>query len=242
MRLQRSLNRIIELMALFVHQIKGNTAMNLQDINRLSETILIPLLSEVYGYRNLRNLNDEEKENYPGIDLADEKAKIAFQITSDPSNDKIKETLTKFVKHELYKKYDRLIVYIITEKQQTYSGKGHQDILKGKIAFDKDLDILDYKDIQKKIKGFQIEKAEKIEYILEQNFGDKNRNFFIPLKQPKTENIFLNLLKITFPNKLYIADLNINSDEVLRNTITQKKILINKNYSTGSSQSAKIKV
>ena len=34
-------------------------------------------------------------ENYPGIDLGDEVAQVAFQITSDAGSSKIKETLKK---------------------------------------------------------------------------------------------------------------------------------------------------
>lgn len=189
--------------------------MNLTDKNRLSETVLIPLLSEVYGYTKLKNLNDTEQENYAGIDLADRQAKVAFQITSDPGNEKIKETLKKFIDRELYKEYEHLIFYIITEKQQSYSGKGQQEIIQGKFVFDKDTDILDYQDILKKVKGFQIDQAERVERILEKNFGDRHRNFFTQINRPKTEEVLLNLLEIKFPDKLYIADLAIDRDEVI---------------------------
>ncbi len=95
------------------------------DINKVAETLLIPLFSEVYGYTHLQNLNYTEGSNYPGIDLGDETARVAFQITSTSNSEKIKKTLRKFVEYKLYEKYDSLIIYILTEKQQSYSGKGY---------------------------------------------------------------------------------------------------------------------
>ena len=114
-------NRITELMSKFVTQIKGTTAMGRTDLNRASETILIPLFAELYGYKNLKNLNYSEGPNYPGIDLGDEIARVAFQITATSTGQKVKDALQKFVRHELYKQYDRLVVYVLTERQNSYS-------------------------------------------------------------------------------------------------------------------------
>src|SRR4028119_469891 len=129
MNLLRSQNRINELMSRFVAQIEGATAMSRTDINRVAQTILIPLLAEVYGYTELKNLDSPEDPNYPAIDLGDETARVAFQVTSTSGSEKIKKTLRKFVERELYEKYDKLIIYILTEKQDSYSGKGYEEII-----------------------------------------------------------------------------------------------------------------
>jgi hypothetical protein len=172
MNLLRSQNRINELMSRFVAQINGATAMSRTDINKVSETILIPLLAEVYGYTELKNLNSSEYPNYPAIDLGDERARVAFQITSTSGRGKINKTLRKFVEHELYEKYDKLIIYILTEKPDS-SGKGYEEIIQGKFAFDKDKDIWDYRNILKEISNFQcIDKVRRIESILEAHFGE----------------------------------------------------------------------
>ena len=47
-------NRITELMSLFVTRVRSYTAMKRTDINKVSETVLIPLLSEVYNFKNLK--------------------------------------------------------------------------------------------------------------------------------------------------------------------------------------------
>lgn len=141
------------------------------DINHVAETVLIPLFREVYGYENLKNLNSEEGANYPGVDLGDEMAWVAIQVTSTADSEKIKHTLELFAKYELYKKYDRLIVYILTEKQNSYSGNGFDQIIQGRFQFNKNQDILDYRDVLAQIDTFQLEKAQAVEQILEKNFG-----------------------------------------------------------------------
>jgi hypothetical protein len=173
MNLNQIQERINKLFSLFVTEVRGATAMGRTDINRVSEVVLIPLLSKVFDLSNLANLNHTEQTNYPGIDLGDSVARIAFQVTSTSSSEKVKETLTKFVNHELYKQYDRLIIYNLTEKQGSYSAKGFDEIIQGKFGFDKDQDIIDYRDVLKVISSFQVDKAQEILHTLETNFvGD----------------------------------------------------------------------
>ena len=160
MNMKKSQEKIEELMALFRFRVKSANAMGKTDINRIAETVLIPLFSEIYGHEDLRNLNTFENPNFPAIDLGDKKTRTAYQITSDPSSQKIKETLTKFVEHGLHNEYNHLIVYILTEKQQSYRAK-FDDIIKGKFSFNAKNDIRDSQDLLKIISGFPIEKLHK---------------------------------------------------------------------------------
>jgi hypothetical protein len=66
------------------------------DINRVMEDVLIPIFRELFNCPNLRNLNTAEHSNYPGIDLGDDTARIAFQVTASSDSEKVKETLRKF--------------------------------------------------------------------------------------------------------------------------------------------------
>ena len=175
MNLQKSQDRINELMSRFVVQVKGAKAMRRSDINRVSEDVLIPLFSEVYGHTDLKNLNVSEGPNFPAIDLGDKKTRTAYQITSRFRTDKIKKTLTKFVENKLYKKFDSLVIYILTEKPETYHGRGLDDIIQGKFSFDKDTDILDYRDLLGRISGLPLDKSRRVEEILEQQFGDESK-------------------------------------------------------------------
>jgi len=167
--------RIAELFSNWVTQVRGETAMNRFDINRISEVVLLPLLSRVFECPNLESLNFAEYFNYPGIDLGDATARVAFQVTSTANSTKVKDTLAKFVNNEQYKQYDRLIIYILTEKQRSYSARGFDDIIGGKFQFEKDRDIIDYRDLLRVIGAFQIEEASTIQAILEANIvgGDR---------------------------------------------------------------------
>jgi len=210
MNLLESRNRINNLMSSFVTQVKGATAMGQTDINRISETVLIPLFAEVYGYKNLRNLNTTEGANYPGIDLGDEIARVAFQITSTSDNDKVKDTLRKFADYELYKKYDRLIIYILTERQRSYSNAAYKAIIQGRFAFDADKDVLDYRSILGETAAFQIDKARRVQNILEANFGEGKIPLFLEADEQFIETVHLNLLELFFPQMLYVADLTVD--------------------------------
>jgi hypothetical protein len=205
-------------MSIFVYQVQGSAAMNRTDINRISEVVLIPLFAELFGYKNLKSLNTPQQPNYPGIDLGDETARVAFQITSSADNEKLKETLTQFVKNEFYEQYDRLIIYILTTKQKTYSGSGHKEIIQDTFVFDRKNDIKDYRDLLAIVNGFQIDKARRIEDILEANFGNRNAVRLVDAPSHEGEEIYLNLLEISFPDTVYIADLVVDREEVIRNS------------------------
>jgi hypothetical protein len=167
-------DRIRHLFAIWVAEIKGATAMNRTDANHVSEVVLLPMLAQLFNCPHLRNLNELERLNYPGIDLADDEARVAFQITSTRNSAKIKETLITFVNEELYTKYDRLTFYILTERQRSYSGS-FDAAIQGKFQFDKDRDIVDYRDLLKIISFLQIEDALKIQEMLEAHFGSIDR-------------------------------------------------------------------
>jgi hypothetical protein len=161
-------------MAWFVQRVKSDNAMGLLDINHLSEDVLIPVFVEVYGYADLVNLNTRG-ENYPAVDLGDETAGVAFQVTSDAGSSKIKETLETFIRCEHYKRYSHLIIYVITEKQGSYAGTGWNEIIGGRFAFSKDHDIRDYSDLLQTIRHLPIEKVQRVEAILEQHFREAQR-------------------------------------------------------------------
>ena len=93
--LQKCQARIGELIARFVTEIKGGTAMSRTDLNRVAESVLVPLFRAVYGYESLRNLNHTERMNFPGIDLADDTAKVAFQVTATSTRSKTNLHLTR---------------------------------------------------------------------------------------------------------------------------------------------------
>lgn len=212
--------RIRELISLFVTQVKGATAQGDLFLNSLAEPFLIPLLREVYDLPNLRSLNHTERKNFPAIDLADDDARVAIQVTATSTSEKVKETLRLFREHSLYERYDRLIVYILSEKQTRYSGSRYDDIVEGYFAFDREQDIVDYRDVLSVVAGFEVDRAERVLDILETNFGSHSRPNFnnIPSASPMEGNemVFLNLLEISFPDYLFMAEIVVDRQRVIK--------------------------
>ncbi len=174
MNLKNNRDRINELMSRFVAQVEGSVKMGMLDINRVSEDVLIPLFSKIYGHTDLRNLNWSEGSNFPAIDLGDEKSRVAYQITSVPDSEKIKATLRRFVEYRLYEKFDRLIIYILTRKQNTYREQGFNEIIQDTSFFNFNAknDIHDFRDLLNGVLGQSLEETVEIRNMLEQHFGE----------------------------------------------------------------------
>ena len=85
------------------------------DINADAEDFCCGLLNIVMDL-NFCNANDE-RMNYPAIDLADEKAGVCVQVTSTADATKITHTLEEFFTHDLQEKFSRLIVLILGDKR-----------------------------------------------------------------------------------------------------------------------------
>ena len=119
-------------------QVDLRNALNLQDINVVAENFFRDFLNLLYGY-NLKNAN-RDKQNTPAIDLFDDKEGIVIQVTSDNSSDKVHKTINGFNEGLLYNSYKRLIMLIITTKQEfpktKFKNVGNQ-------LFNKEHDIID---------------------------------------------------------------------------------------------------
>ena len=90
-----------------------------------SESFYCGLLNAMVG-GNLKNMN-REKPNFPAIDLGDdapveldgEAVRLAVQITSTGTRQKVRHTLDEFFSNNLHSRFDRLIV-LVTGKTETF--------------------------------------------------------------------------------------------------------------------------
>lgn len=206
-------NRIRELLARFASEAKLSSAMGRYDPHRISEDLLVPLFRAVFGYKNLRNLN-QEGQNFPGVDLADDEAGVAIQVSASPGSDKIKHTLQQFVKHELYQSYNQLKVYVLTEKQRSYSGSQYQEIVGGRFSFDKDEDIWDFTTVGARLTGLDDRQLLQVLQVLESYYSESPLVFGMGERTPE-EKVWLNLLELSFPDTLYLADIDVDRDAVI---------------------------
>ena len=146
--------------------ISSSTAMGQYDINRVAEKVLVELFQVIMDWPHLRNLNVHEKENFPAIDLADDVNRIAIQISSTSSLTKVNKTLTTFFQHKLETRYERLIVYILTDRQKSYSQTSVDKVIDGRLVFCVKNDIQDFKSLLKVAATLAPEKLEKAVKIL----------------------------------------------------------------------------
>ena len=126
------------------------------DINKISENRAIGLFNLIYGY-DLKNANYILSDNFPAVDLIDNDLRVCIQVTSTSEKDKIIYTLQKFIEKKLYNDFDRIIIYILTDKPAFYKSKTHKEtkaITKGYIDFDLKRDVLDNKDLAKVTSSF----------------------------------------------------------------------------------------
>lgn len=137
-------------------QVAHLNSLNLQDVNVHAENFFRDLLNLALGY-NLNNINIIEK-NARAIDLGDEMARFAIQVTSTSDLGKIKHTHSGFVEGGLESKYDRLVVLIIGEKRAY-----RQISLGGNGVFNLSLvdDVWDIKDLIRLIGDLTIDKLEQ---------------------------------------------------------------------------------
>ena len=214
MRLQRSLDRILELFLIFRTEVQAHNQTGQYDINRLAEDVLVPVFRDAFGCQFLRNLN-REQQNFAGIDLADDQARVAFQVTSDPKIDKVKDALNKVVANKHYLRYETIYVYVLTEKQKKYSKRPLQEITKGHFNFDPDVHIIDSSDVRARVAKLDYELIQRVEQTLEVHFS-KPAKYFVRSHVPtKTETLTLNMMPISFPDELFIARVNYDRREVI---------------------------
>ncbi|MCR8561606.1 SMEK domain-containing protein [Mucilaginibacter sp. BJC16-A38] len=188
----------------FQLQVKIATANSEYDLNQHAENIILPILDLIFKAK-FKNVNETDRKNFESLDLIDDNAKIGIQVTATNSLEKVKSTLTKFIKYGHSKRVDRVLVYVLTEKQKSYAQDAIDKIVKGKIPFNTSTQILDATDIYGLIKStndvliFQI-----INELLELQFSDLkiardfNYSDFATFKASYREKCLNNFSRLNF--------------------------------------------
>lgn len=226
------INKIVKYSALFIKEVEFFNSLNQYHINIHAESFLIPLLNEVFGI-SLENLNSTQKKNYPAIDLADFKNRVAFQITSTSSFVKLKHTLNTFFKYNLNKDFDVLYFYILTEKKEKYSDEKLDDIIPKDFVFSTNQHVLDAKEILKRIENINsTPKLESIARLYEHDFSEiqseaRKLKFQSGYLNNEPEFLSPNLIGITIPETLYKAEINID-EKLITDRINEYLVSIGK--------------
>ena len=193
---QELLQRSSTLLGRFAHEVKVANAMGLFDINTIAEDFLIPAFKIAFDCPDLCNQNRIQM-NFPAVDLGCKTSRTSIQITSDSSSSKVRETLEKFESHNLSSDFDSLYVYVITERQNSYSSQKLTESANSlSIAFDPSINILDFRDLAKRFGELTNEQLESINGHLDAEFTktDANLQFrsnldaFLGVSQQKIED------------------------------------------------------
>lgn len=126
--------------------VKLSDSVNLQDVNVFLEDFFCKLLNSLYTCKFV-NLNTCDDQNFPGVDLGDEDQKIAFQITSTETREKIKKTIERFERHNLSSRFNHLRVLIIGVQKPKYQ----PFTTNGEYSFNQRNDILILNDLYKEM-------------------------------------------------------------------------------------------
>ena len=110
--------QLIDDLAAISHQVENRCRFGFTDLNRMLEDFFRDVLNTLQG-GDLRNLN-ETRSNEPGLDLGDETARSAFQVTSTATAEKIHKTLER-ITPEQASKFDKVRVLVIGAKQRSYT-------------------------------------------------------------------------------------------------------------------------
>jgi len=150
------IGQIVDTLSIIAERVETRCKLGLTDLNLHLENFYKDLLSILYE-ANFKNLNEDHK-NSPGLDVGDALARIAFQITSEKTSEKINSTLLA-IDDEQLNKYDDLYVLMVRRKQGSYTGL--KDELLEKCEFSVE-NILDYEDICSKLMYSSLPKLELI--------------------------------------------------------------------------------
>jgi hypothetical protein len=203
-------NEFRELIAQLRFQVESASAMGSYDTHKIAEFALCGPLRELYRWTALRNVNSEGT-NSPGIDLADDLARVAIQVTGTTDLAKIKHTIEVFLDHGLDQKYDRLIVFILTKKQGSYSQTSIDASANGRLTFSASKDIWDYQDISAAAASATPQQLQAVVnhlkgYMRGIPVGLADEDIDPPTKPP--ESLLANLVELYFPNTLFIAQMS----------------------------------
>lgn len=173
MELEELLTEAARLLAQFSAEVKAASAASLTDINIASDMFLVELFRETFGLKDLRNLN-AERGNFPGLDLADDTAGVAFQVTAERVLRKILSTLKTSMAHGLHKRYPKIRVFVTSERQKRYKQATIDNVTRGELGFNAASDILDYTDLLKLYKFYELDPLKRIVAILRKHLRSRS--------------------------------------------------------------------
>lgn len=149
-------------------EIRNLNYQNLNDLNVISEAMIGKLFNLIFNY-NLTPTGTLS-QNFPCLDIVDTHNRISIQVTSDNSKKKIQKTVDCFYTNKLFEKYDRLIVFVLGERQTRYRNL----VIPKEISFDPNEDIIDFKILLRSVSVLNIDTMDRVIKALDIETFDPN--------------------------------------------------------------------
>ena len=205
MNQEEILHRIRTLLSRFQEEVRIDNVNGEFSINIHAENVLVNVLNIAYRL-DLKNVNYEEGKTFPAIDLRDEHNRIAFQISSSGTVEKVIHTLQEYAKKGLDKKFDYLYFYFLKGMSKNIRIDNAR-IVKAMGEFSKDnLIFLDHAQFYMYLNKINdLNRLIKIRDILEIQFSD------LGLKGTDTDDIMLALLRRSNSIEKYIEQFEYES-------------------------------
>jgi hypothetical protein len=176
-------------------QIDFRCQVGLTDLNKYCEDFIKEVANICWGL-NLKNLN-EDRSNEPGLDLGDSKNKIAFQITSTSTSEKVNNTLDKITAEQLAK-YETIKIFILGKKQGKYDAVDKELIEKCSFTIS---NIIDISDLCKQTISLKYDDLYNLYKLFEKEFQIVLTEIEIPNKEGKYPTTLSDKLEI-IPNTI----------------------------------------
>ena len=214
------MDQIIRELSVAQNEIEFQCRLGTYDDVHYWEEIAKGLLNRCYGLQ-LTNLN-EEKKNFPGIDLGDRERGIGVQVTAEKGSAKLNETIQTVIGKKVYEEFPHLMFFILGRKQNKYTVTQSGQTL---LDFDADKDILDFEVILKKCQTMELECLKKIAEFLTGEisgggaFGDGNARKEEAYRKhllSSTDSILITGMEKKLPIELAWIQLRLMDEEALQ--------------------------
>lgn len=205
---QKSFNSISRVLAITRYDIEQRQLINEYGLNIHGENYFRDVFNFVYGYNFI---NDNfESQNSACVDLVDKKRKLAYQITTTRTKEKIKNTFNA-LKKEQYKNYTIKIFYLLDKSKPNEETTTE---FKNEFGIDLREYLLDYTDLINKINNLETNKLIELD---NKHFKSNTEKY--------TDEIVLNLVfKHLIQN---YSKINPNYDDDFGTIDTDEKIKLN---------------
>lgn len=208
-------NRLRDVVSRIVVQVELATAQGRTDINLALEDAFIPILKSVYNLPHLVNLN-RKKKNFPGIDLGDDHDRVAFQVTSTTTLDKVKSTVQQFMDRTYYNTFDELFILMLGRKRASYSQASINGLLTDQFVFNCKKHIIDLSDLLREVSGLRLAAQERVLTEFQRILGEVDAYISYSTEGVEAPTaITSNLQEIRLPEAVYVAELTIDDKAVI---------------------------